>query len=55
MKQITVLTLMALLYLSVSGMDRVDQIADLEIYKQMVCDEIWPDYKNLKINCEDLR
>lgn len=39
----------------VGDADYADALAEEQLYKQMVCEGKWPDYKNLGVDCEDIQ
>ena len=45
---------MIVLFLTVSTMDYRDKLAEEKHYAHMVCNGHWPDYANMRPDCETL-
>lgn len=52
---IIVIILMVFLIGLVGRNDYEDELAAEAFYKEMVCKGLWPDYKNLGVDCEDIK
>ena len=53
MKTLAIAVLIAMTLL-VCGLDYEDQLAEERMYTEMVCSGYWPDYKEVKPDCEEV-
>lgn len=52
MRYILLVAVFVVMYGVVGTMDYNDAVQAEKRYAQMVCDGLWPDYKNLNVECD---
>lgn len=55
MLKYTLITVFVVILGYIGNLDYQDEVNDESNYKQMVCQNVWPNYRNLDIDCDKHR